>query len=69
MISMYGSIYANYGLGNMSIFESGQVRFGGGYWDHLDAYQRNSPVYHVTKVNTPLLILHNDKDGAVDWNQ
>ena len=30
---------------------------------------RNSPVYHAKKVKTPLLLLHNDKDGAVDWNQ
>lgn len=69
MISMYSSIYFNSGSGNMAIFESSQGRFLGGYWDNLEAYQRNSPVYHAAKVNTPLMILHNDKDGAVDWNQ
>jgi acetyl esterase/lipase len=69
MISMYSSIYFNSGSGNMAIFESSQGRFLGGYWDNLEAYQRNSPVYHATKVQTPLIILHNDKDGAVDWNQ
>ncbi|MDD8027153.1 MAG: prolyl oligopeptidase family serine peptidase [Acidobacteriota bacterium] len=69
MISMYSSIYFNSGSGNMAIFESSQGRFLGGYWDNLDAYQRNSPVYHAAKVNTPLMILHNDKDGAVVWNQ
>jgi dipeptidyl aminopeptidase/acylaminoacyl peptidase len=69
MISMYSSIYFNSGSGNMAIFESSQGRFLGGYWDNLEAYQRNSPVYHATKVNTPLMILHNDKDGAVVWNQ
>ena len=53
----------------MAIFESSQGRFKGGYWDNLDAYTRNSPVYHAQKVETPLLMLHNDKDGAVDWNQ
>jgi dipeptidyl aminopeptidase/acylaminoacyl peptidase len=35
----------------------------------MDAYIRNSPVYHAKNVNTPLILLHNDKDGAVDWNQ
>ena len=69
MISMYSSIYWNSGGGNMAIFESSQGRFKGGYWDNLDSYQRNSPVYHAENVHTPLLILHNDKDGAVDYNQ
>ncbi len=69
MISMYSSIYFNSGSANMAIFESSQGRFKGGYWDNLEAYQRNSPVYYAERVKTPLIILHNDKDGAVDWNQ
>ena len=40
-----------------------------GYLDYLDAYQRNSPVYFARHVNTPLSLLHNDEDSAVDWNQ
>jgi dipeptidyl aminopeptidase/acylaminoacyl peptidase len=69
MISMYSSIYWNSGSGNMSIFESSQGRFTGGYWEAMDAYVRNSPVFHAENVKTPLIILHNDQDGAVDWNQ
>jgi len=69
MISMYSSIYFNSGSANQPIFESSQGRFKGGYWDNLEAYQRNSPVYYAAEVRTPLIILHNDKDGAVDWNQ
>ena len=69
MISMYSSIYFNSGSANQPIFESSQGRFKGGYWDNLEAYQRNSPVYYAARVNTPLIILHNDKDGAVNWNQ
>ena len=69
MISMYSSIYFNSGSANQPIFESSQGRFTGGYWDNLEAYQRNSPVYYAAQVKTPLIILHNDKDGAVDWNQ
>jgi len=69
MISMYSSIYWNTGSANQPIFESSQGRFKGGYWDYQEAYIRNSPVFHAQKVHTPLLILHNDKDGAVDWNQ
>ena len=69
MSSMYSSIYFNSGSANQPIFESSQGRFKGGYWDNLEAYQRNSPVYYADKVKTPLIILHNDKDGAVVWNQ
>jgi len=69
MISMYSSIYFNSGSANQPIFESSQGRFKGGYWDNLEAYQRNSPVYYAERVRTPLIILHNDKDGAVDFTQ
>jgi dipeptidyl aminopeptidase/acylaminoacyl peptidase len=69
MVSMYSSIYWNTGSANQPIFESSQGRFTGGYWEEMDAYIRNSPVYHAKNVKTPLIILHNDKDGAVDWNQ
>ncbi len=67
--SMYSLIYKNTGGANQAIFESSQGRFKGGYWDNMEAYIRNSPVYHATNVKTPLMILHNDKDGAVDQTQ
>nr|MBA2301704.1 S9 family peptidase [Acidobacteriota bacterium] len=69
MISMYSLVYKNSGGGNMAIFESSQGRFKGGYWDNWDAYYRNSPVFFAKNVKTPLMILHNDKDGAVDFTQ
>lgn len=69
MISMYDLIYWNSGSGNMSIFEASQGRFLGGPWENWEAYERNSPIYHVKNVQTPLLMLHNDKDGAVDFTQ
>ncbi len=69
MISMYSSIYWNSGGGNMAIFESSQGRFTGDYLEATEAYIRNSPVFFADRVKTPLIILHNDQDGAVDWNQ
>ncbi len=69
LVSMYDLIYWNSGGGNMSIFEASQGRFRGGPWENWDAYLRNSPVYHVKKVTTPILLMHNDKDGAVDFTQ
>jgi len=69
MISMYSLIYWNSGGTNQAIFEASQGRLTPGYWDNWDAFARNSPVYHIKKVQTPLLLLHNDKDGAVDFTQ
>jgi len=69
MISMYSIIYKNSGGTNGAIFEASQGRFTTGPWANWEAYSRNSPVYHAAKVTTPLIILHNDQDGAVDFTQ
>jgi dipeptidyl aminopeptidase/acylaminoacyl peptidase len=69
LVSMYSSVYWNTGSANQPIFESSQGRFTAGYWDQQEAYIRNSPVYFAKNVTTPLLMLHNDKDGAVDFTQ
>ena len=69
LISMYGVIYKNSGVTNGEIFESSQGRFTAGPWDNWEAYTRNSPVANARNVKTPLVILHNDKDGAVDFTQ
>jgi dipeptidyl aminopeptidase/acylaminoacyl peptidase len=69
LISMYGLIYKNNGVTNGQIFESSQGRFTTGPWDNWEAYTRNSPVAAARNVKTPLIILHNDKDGAVDFTQ
>ncbi len=69
MISMYSSVYWNSGSANQPIFVSSQGRFLGNYIDHADAYLRNSPNRFAQRVTTPLIIMHNDKDGAVDFNQ
>ncbi|MCZ8202966.1 prolyl oligopeptidase family serine peptidase [Gemmatimonas sp.] len=69
MISMYSSVYWNTGSANQGIFQSSQGRFKGNFIEHRDAYERNSPNRFADRVKTPLIILHNDKDGAVDFNQ
>ncbi|HEX5436936.1 MAG TPA: prolyl oligopeptidase family serine peptidase [Gemmatimonadaceae bacterium] len=69
MVSMYSSIYWNTGNTNQGIFEASQGRFKGNFTDNLDAYLRNSPDFHAANVTTPLIILSDDKDGAVDFNQ
>lgn len=69
MISMYALIYKNSGGTNGAIFEASQGRFTSGPWDNWEAYTRNSPVRYAKNVTSPLLMLHNDADGAVDFTQ
>ena len=54
---------------NGAIFENSQGRFTSGPWDNWEAYSRNSPVKYAPNVTSPLLMLHNDADGAVDFTQ
>jgi hypothetical protein len=69
MVSMYSSVYWNTGSANQGIFQSSQGRFKGNFIENKDAYERNSPNRFADKIKTPLIILHDDKDGAVDFNQ
>jgi dipeptidyl aminopeptidase/acylaminoacyl peptidase len=67
--SMYSLIYKATGGGNGPMAESSQGRLTTGPWDNVDAYTRNSPVLFAKNVKTPLVILHNGDDGAVDFTQ
>jgi dipeptidyl aminopeptidase/acylaminoacyl peptidase len=69
LISMYLSVYWNSGGTDARMFEIGQARMEVPPWDDLAAYMRNSPVFHVQRLDTPLLIAFGDKDGSVDWHQ
>lgn len=69
MVSMYSSVYWNSGNTNQGIFQSSQGRFKGNFLENKDAYERNSPNRFADRIKTPLIILHDDKDGAVDFNQ
>jgi dipeptidyl aminopeptidase/acylaminoacyl peptidase len=69
MTSAYGGIRWNGGFSRIMQYEAGQSRLGDPMHDNLDAYLQNSPVFYTSRVNTPLLIMHNDNDGAVPWYQ
>jgi dipeptidyl aminopeptidase/acylaminoacyl peptidase len=69
MTSAYGAIRWSSGKSRMMQYEDGQSRIGETLWDNLTAYIANSPVFFADKVNTPLLMMHNDNDGAVPWHQ
>ncbi|QEG21555.1 S9 family peptidase [Mariniblastus fucicola] len=69
MTSAYGGIRWSSGMSRMFQYERTQSRIGEDLWSAREKYIRNSPVFYADKINTPLLILHNDQDGAVPWYQ
>jgi dipeptidyl aminopeptidase/acylaminoacyl peptidase len=69
LISMYLSIYWNTGGTDARMFEIDQGRMEVPFWEDLDAYIRNSPLFSIRDMDTPLLVAFGDKDGAVDWHQ
>jgi dipeptidyl aminopeptidase/acylaminoacyl peptidase len=69
MFSAYGGIRWGSGRSRQFQYEHTQSRIGGTPWSHFQRYYENSPIFTTDKINTPLLILHNDNDGAVPWEQ
>lgn len=69
MISAYGGIRWGSGMSRMFQYEKTQSRIGGSLWEKPLHFIDNSPIFRADKVQTPLLMMHNDEDGAVPWEQ
>ncbi|MTB52270.1 prolyl oligopeptidase family serine peptidase [Lewinella sp. W8] len=69
MFSAYGGIRWGSGISRQFQYERTQSRIGGTPWEYPIRYLENSPLFFTDKINTPILIMHNDKDGAVPWYQ
>ncbi len=69
MTSAYGGIRWGTGLNRQFQYEKTQSRIGATLWQRPDLYLKNSPLFAADKVNTPLVMMHNDADGAVPWYQ
>ena len=69
MTSAYGGIRWSSGMSRMFQYEKTQSRIGDTLWNARDLYIENSPVFFADRIETPLLMLHNDEDGAVPWYQ
>ncbi len=71
LISMYGELYKSSGAWNGGILETSQGRMGANVtpWNAKDLYESESPLFNVTKISTPFMILQGTADGAVDWDQ
>lgn len=69
MFSAYGGIRWGTGLNRSFQYEHQQSRIGATPWESHMRYIENSPLFSMDKVNTPILIMHNDQDGHVPWYQ
>lgn len=72
LVSLYGTFYTPLRYDEYAheasfwpaLAESGQLRMGNKPWDDLWRYLRNSPLYYVDRVQTPVMIVHGDIDYA-----
>jgi len=69
MTSAYGGIRWGSGMNRQFQYEHTQSRIGATLWQRQDLYLKNSPLFSADKVTTPLVMMHNDADGAVPWYQ
>jgi dipeptidyl aminopeptidase/acylaminoacyl peptidase len=69
MTSAYDGIRWGPGLPRQFQYEKTQSRIGGSLWEMPLLYLENSPIFSANRVQTPLLMIHNDADDAVPWYQ
>lgn len=69
MYSAYGGIRWESGSNRSMQYEHQQSRIGATIWEAPHLYWENSPLFSIEKVETPILIMANDQDGAVPWYQ
>ena len=69
MTSAFGGIRWESGSSRQGQYEQGQSRIGRNLWEAPELYISNSALFKLPEVKTPLLIMHNDADGAVPWYQ
>ena len=69
MTSAYSGIRWGTGLPRQFQYERSQSRIGGSLWEYPLRFLDNSPIFRADRVETPLLMIHNDEDDAVPWYQ
>ncbi len=69
MTSAYSGIRWGSGLPRQFQYEQTQSRLGKSLSAAPQLYLDNSPIFQIEKVRTPLLLMANDADDAVPWQQ
>ena len=60
LVSSYGFLDEAGDSPNIGNTELGQLRMGGSLWENQDAYIKNSPIFYLDQVETPLLLIHGE---------
>ena len=68
-LSFMGAVHWNGGLPETGHWETGQARMAVPYWDDFEGHLESSPSYGIENLETPVLLMHGDEDGVVDFRQ
>lgn len=69
LVSNYGNGHWSSGIAETDHIETGQQRMVVPLYDDLDRYIRNSAIFSIATMTTPLLMEAGDSDGTVFWHQ
>ena len=69
LVSNYGNHHWSSGIAETDHIETGQQRMEVPLYEDLQAYIRNSAVFNVHNMKTPLMLMTGDNDGTVHWHQ
>jgi dipeptidyl aminopeptidase/acylaminoacyl peptidase len=69
LVSNYGNHHWSSGIAETDHIETGQQRMEVPLYEDFPAYVRNSAVFNVQNMTTPLMLMTGDSDGTVFWHQ
>jgi dipeptidyl aminopeptidase/acylaminoacyl peptidase len=68
-MSFMGAVHWNGGIPETGHWETGQARMAVPYWEDVAGHLESSPANFIADLETPLLLMHGDADGVVDFRQ
>lgn len=68
-MSFMGQVHWNGGLPETGHWETGQGRMAVPYWEDVEGHLESSPANFIADLETPILLMHGDADGVVDFYQ
>jgi dipeptidyl aminopeptidase/acylaminoacyl peptidase len=68
-MSFMGAVHWNGGLPEVGHWETGQARMAVPYWEDLEGHLESSPANFIMDLETPMMLMHGDADGVVDFRQ
>jgi dipeptidyl aminopeptidase/acylaminoacyl peptidase len=68
-ISFPGTVHWSGGAEEFGHWETGQARMARPPWEDLEGHLESSPLNFVHELETPVLLMHGDGDGVVDFRQ